>query len=849
MIFNWFTKLFVADDEKRLKAYQPLVDSINSHEPQLKSLSDQELCAKTDEFKQRLAGGETLDALLPEAFAAVREASVRTTGLRHFDVQLLGGIVLHQGKIAEMKTGEGKTLAATLAIYLNALTEKGSHVVTVNDYLAKRDSEWMGPIYRALGLEVGVIQHWMEYEDRKKAYAADVTYGTNNEFGFDFLRDNMAFSIEQCVQRELNYAIIDEVDSILIDEARTPLIISGMVEGSVQSYLKADQIARKLVLGSDFTTDEKTKNAVLSEMGVKKLERVLGIDYLFDIVHMDLAHQIVQSLRAMHLFEKNIDYVIKDGEIIIVDEFTGRMMQGRRYSEGLHQAIEAKEKVEVRNEAQTLASITFQNYFRLFNKLAGMTGTAKTEEAEFWKIYGLEVLVIPTNKPLTRKNHADVIYKNKRAKFKAVVDEISDSYKKGQPLLVGTISIENSELIAQLLKRRGIPHHVLNAKQHEREAEIVARAGQKGMVTISTNMAGRGTDIVLGEGVVDLGGLHVIGTERHESRRIDNQLRGRSGRQGDPGSSKFYVSLEDDLMKLFGSQRISSMMERLGIEEDMPIEHKLISNAIERAQKKVEQYHFGIRKQVLEFDDVMTKQRVTIYGLRRQILEQEDLKQKIFEMMGQVVGSYVDAFLPEKVHCDEWDYAGLVKAVNEIVPVDDLERIKEIDNRGEVKDSILATLKQAYELKEQDVGFAQMREMERIVMLRVIDKAWIEQLHNMDTLREGIGLRGIGGRDPLVEYKIEGYAMFQDMMRGVREEVVGMIYKVQFVSKETEEEQPKRKISYGAVQKSAPVQVESKQIKVGRNDPCPCGSGKKYKKCCLPREDSRGLPKEGSEGE
>lgn len=835
MIFKWITNLIGETDEKKLKKLDPLVSHVNQLESEMQKLSDEELRGKTLIFKKRVAGGESLEDVLPEAFAVVREASVRTTGLRHFDVQLLGGFVLHQGKIAEMKTGEGKTLAATLSIYLNALEGKGSHVITVNDYLAKRDSEWMGPIYRALGLEVGVIQHWMDYEDRKKAYAADVTYGTNNEFGFDYLRDHMSFSIDQCVQRELHYAIVDEVDSILIDEARTPLIISGMVEDSVQGYLRADQIARKLVKGSDLSTDEKTKNSVLTEIGVKKIERMLGIDYLYDVAHMDVAHQIQQSLRALHNFDKNVDYVIKDGEVIIVDEFTGRLMAGRRYSEGLHQAIEAKERVEIRHESQTLATITFQNYFRLYNKLAGMTGTAKTEEAEFWKIYGLEVIVVPTHMPMIREYLPDVVYKNKRAKFKAVGDEIADWHKKKRPLLVGTISIENSELLSQLLKRRGIPHHVLNAKHHEKEAEIVAKAGQPGMVTISTNMAGRGTDIVLGEGVVDLGGLHVIGTERHESRRIDNQLRGRSGRQGDPGSSRFYVSLEDDLMRLFGSGRISGMMDRLGIEEDTPIEHKLITNAIERAQKKVEEYHFGIRKQVLEFDDVMNRQRETIYGLRRRILEGKELKQKIFEMMEQVLEDQINSYLSEKIHPDEWDFEALINSVGEIVPIQGLESIKGIGDRKEIRDSLFSTLKEAYEAREQEVGSDPMREIERLVMLRVIDTAWIDQLHNMDSLREGIGLRGVGGRDPLVEYKIEGYSMFQDMMRGVREEIIGMIFKVQLVGQE--EAQPRqRAVSYGAPPKEAPRAAVRKVVKVGRNDPCPCGSGKKYKKCCLVKE-------------
>ncbi|MDD5383170.1 MAG: preprotein translocase subunit SecA [Candidatus Margulisbacteria bacterium] len=842
MIFSWLSNLVGDSNQKKIKELQPLIAAINAFEPEMKKLSDEELRGKTGYFRKKLAEGATLEDILPEAYAAVREASVRTIGLRHFDVQLIGGIFLHQGRIAEMKTGEGKTLVATLPIYLNALSGKGSHVITVNDYLAKRDSEWMGPIYRALGLEVGVIQHWMEYEDRKKAYAADVTYGTNNEFGFDYLRDNMSIAIDQCVQRQLHYAIVDEVDSILIDEARTPLIISGMVEDSVQGYLKADQIGRRLTRGSDFTTDEKTKNAILTEIGVKKTERMLGVDYLFDIANMDIAHQIIQSLRALHVYEKDVDYVVKEGEVIIVDEFTGRLMQGRRYSEGLHQAIEAKEKVEIQHESQTLATITFQNYFRLYDKLAGMTGTAKTEETEFWKIYKLEVMVVPSHKVMIRTDHSDIIFKNKRAKFKAVVDEIAAQHKVGRPLLVGSISIENSELISEMLRRRGIAHHVLNAKQHEREAEIISKAGQKGTVTISTNMAGRGTDIVLGEGVVDMGGLYVIGTERHESRRIDNQLRGRSGRQGDPGASRFYVSLEDDLMKLFGSQRIAGMMERLGIEEDTPIEHGMISNTIERAQKKVEEYHFGIRKQVLEYDDVMNKQRETIYSLRRRILEGKELKAKILEMMGQVAEDQVNTYLLEKIHPDEWDFDGLIKSVNEIIPIAGLEALKEIGERKEVKNNLLATFQQAYAARENEVGPEIMREIERLVMLRVIDNAWIEQLHNMDNLREGIGLRGIGGRDPLVEYKIEGYTMFQEMMRGAREEIVGMIFKVQLAEPnnrwEPEEARPKVKaVSYGAPAREAPRPVAAaKAIKVGRNDPCPCGSGKKYKKCCLPRE-------------
>jgi preprotein translocase subunit SecA len=636
------------------------------------------------------------------------------------------------------------------------------------------------------------------------------------------------------------------VDSILIDEARTPLIISGMVEESVQEYLQADEITRKLVGSNDFTVDEKTKNAILTELGTKKIEKMLKIDYLFDFSHMGLAQQIIQSLRARHAFEKDVDYVVKDGEVIIVDEFTGRLMNGRRYSDGLHQAIEAKEGVEIREEAQTLATITFQNYFRLYKKLAGMTGTAKTEEAEFWKIYRLEVSMIPTHKTMIRGDYSDIIYKNKRAKFKAVVEEIADWYKKGRPVLVGTISIENSELISQMLKRRGIAHNVLNAKHHEKEAEIVAHAGQKGMITISTNMAGRGTDIVLGEKVVELGGLHIIGTERHESRRIDNQLRGRAGRQGDPGSSRFYVSLEDDLMRLFGSQRISGMMERLGIEEDTPIEHGLISRAIQNAQKKVEQYHFEMRKQVLEFDDVMNRQRETIYSLRRRILEGKELKEKVFEMIEQYISELTDVYLPEKNHVEAWDYDGLCNSLNEIIRIEGMESIKEQKNREEISQNMIESFKRGYDQREKEFGPDTMREIERLVMLRTIDSAWIEQLDNMDSLREGIGLRGYGGRDPLVEYKIEGYTMFQEMMRGVREEIIKMIFKVQLAPKlvdgnwaEEEELLPKKKIiSYGAAPKTVSATVARRSLKVGRNDPCPCGSGKKYKKCCLLKEEA-----------
>ena len=829
MVFRFLANLLGDSNEKRLKALKPLVERINSLEEELKALSDEALAAKTTEFKRRLSNGEPLDGLLAEAFAVVREASVRTTGLRHFDVQLMGGAVLHEGKIAEMATGEGKTLVATLPAYLNSLTGNGTHIVTVNDYLAKRDSEWMGPIYKFLGLTVGLIQHDMDPAERREAYSSDVTYGTNNEFGFDYLRDNMATSIENCSQKKLCYAIVDEVDSILIDEARTPLIISGMIEQTVEGYKRANSVSTKLRKEMDFTVDEKTKNVVLTETGIKKTEKLLGIPALYDVSHMDLAHQIVQSLRAWHLFQKDTDYVIRDGEVVIVDEFTGRLMFGRRYSDGLHQAIEAKESVHIKEESQTLASITFQNYFRMYDKLAGMTGTAKTEEAEFWKIYGLEVMIMPTNKPLIRTNHPDVIYKTEKIKFLKTADEIAEWHKKGRPVLVGTRSIERSEFLSNILKRRGIPHNVLNAKNHEREAEIVANAGQPGAVTISTNMAGRGTDIVLGDGVAEMGGLHVVGTERHESRRIDNQLRGRSGRQGDPGSSKFYVSLQDELMRLFGSERISAVMERLGIEEDMPIEHGLISRAIENAQKKVEQYHFNIRKQVLEFDDVMNKQREAVYSLRRTILEGKDLTDKINEMIEKLVGGLVNLFTPEKMHPDNWDYDGLIKAINEIVRIIGIESIKEVKKGREINDKLVYTFKSAIAEKEKEIGHENMMELRKLVMLQVMDTAWIDQLHNMDSLREGIGLRAYGHRDPLVEYKMEAFNMFNGMMQRVREETISMILRVKLSA---EPEKPKvRSVSYGKPETKS-VKPSQGVKKIGRNDPCPCGSGKKFKKCC-----------------
>lgn len=838
MDLKFIARLLGVSPEKKIQHLHATVEKINSLEDSMKRLTDEELSAKTAYFRQLLSNGSSLDDILPEAFAAVREASVRTIGLRHFDVQLLGGAVLHNGKIAEMKTGEGKTLAATLPLYLNALDGKGCHLVTVNDYLAKRDSEWMGPIYRFLGLTVGTVLNDMGYQQKKEAYSCDITYGTNNEFGFDYLRDNMATSIDQCVQRGMNYAIVDEVDNILIDEARTPLIISGMLDEDIQQYFRADQIARKLQKVSDFTTDEKTKNAVLTEAGIKKVEKLLNLSSLYDIENMDLAHSITASLKAHHLFNRDIDYIIKDGEIIIVDEFTGRLMTGRRYSEGLHQAIEAKEAVKIRSESQTLATITFQNYFRLYNKLAGMTGTAMTEEAEFGKIYKLEVVEIPTHKNMIRKDFSDVIYKSKKEKFTAIANEIVELHKTGHPVLVGTISIENSELLSGILKRRGTPHHVLNAKYHEKEAEIIAKAGQKGAVTIATNMAGRGTDIVLGDGVAGFGGLRIIGSERHESRRIDNQLRGRSGRQGDPGSSRFYVSLEDDLMRMFGSDRIKGIMERLGMEEGTPIEHNLISKAIENAQRKVEQYHFSIRKQILEYDDVMNKQREAIYSLRRRILEGADLKDKILEMTGYISDYLVQAYTSPKMRVENWDLDALKKEISEIIPVDanalDPGPFKKQEELAKnIKDILIA----GYEHRTKEMGELNMAELQRYVMLKVLDDSWIDQLHNMDALQEGIGLRAYGQRDPLIEYKVEAFSMFQEMMNGARKEILSLLFKLQLVHNVEPVKQKAKAITYGPAQNSKQAPTAN-ALKPGRNDPCPCGSGKKYKKCCGKSEDA-----------
>ncbi len=839
-------KKFFDPNKKEVQRLLPLTEEVEKLRQKMHALSDEELAAQTPRFRQRLEAGETLDQLLPEAFAAVREAARRTLRMEHFPEQIMGGIVLHQGKIAEMKTGEGKTLVATLPVYLNALTGRGVHVVTVNDYLAKRDSEWMGQIYRFLGLSVGVIVHGLDFQQRKEAYAADVTYGTNNEFGFDYLRDNMVFQQEQMVQRHLSYAIVDEVDSILIDEARTPLIISGPAEESTEEYYRFAKLIPKLKAEEDYTVDEKAHSAVLTEAGVAKMEKWVGVDNLFEGEHVELTHYLNQALRAYTLMKRDRDYVVKDDQVIIVDEFTGRLMFGRRYSDGLHQAIEAKEGVKIERESQTLASITFQNYFRMYDKLAGMTGTAATEEEEFRKIYGLEVVVLPTHKPMIRQDFQDKIYKKEQIKFQAVVQEIKECYQKGQPVLVGTISIEKSERLHKLLSQEGIPHEVLNAKNHEREAEIIAQAGQHKSVTIATNMAGRGTDIVLGEGVVELGGLHIIGTERHESRRIDNQLRGRAGRQGDPGSSRFYVSLEDDLMRLFGSERISSYMERLGWEEDQPIEHKYISRAIENSQKKVEAYNFDLRKQVLEYDNVMNKQREVIYRQRRMVLEGENLADSIAEMIKEASQRIIHQYCDSSIHPEEWDLHTLLTQLDQLVARDYFaskqEEYLELQSAEAIEEELLSEIEKLYKQKESELGESNLREIERYILLQVVDKKWMEHLRDMDELREGIGLRAYGQRNPLQEYQIEAYNMFGDMIASIGDEVSRYLFRVQLVP----EKKQKRELTNLSTNRTpggstgvmamaaerehnlAPRHVQ----KVGRNDPCPCGSGKKYKKCC-----------------
>ncbi|MDD5456725.1 MAG: preprotein translocase subunit SecA [Candidatus Margulisbacteria bacterium] len=839
-MFNIVRKIFFGlTAQERIKTYSKTVKLINSLEERYASLSDTDLAAQTGIFRERLKKGETLEAILPEAFAVVRETSKRVLKMRHFDVQLIGGMVLHEGNISEMKTGEGKTLVATLPAYLNALTGKGVFIVTVNDYLARRDSEWMGTIYKFLGLTVGLIQNMMDTEIRKQSYSCDIIYGTNNEFGFDYLRDNMASDLSQCVQRNLHYAIVDEVDSILIDEARTPLIISGVVDENTDKYKEQAIIAKRMKKEEHFTIDEKNKNIVLTEAGMDFAEKAMHIGHLYDIENMDKAHMLVQSLKAIHLFRRDVDYIVKDNEVIIVDEFTGRLMNGRRYSDGLHQAIEAVENLKIQQESQTLATITLQNYFRMFEKLAGMTGTALTEAAEFDKIYGLEVIEIPTNQPIIRTDAADAVYKSRMGKFRAVVKEIAELNKKGRPVLVGTISIEVSELLSKMLKQKNVPHNVLNAKYHEREAEIIAKAGQRGAVTIATNMAGRGTDIVLGEGIAQMGGLCVIGTERHESRRIDNQLRGRCGRQGDPGYTKFYVSLEDELMRLFGSDRIIKIMESLGFDDETPIEHKMISSSIERAQKKVEMYHFNIRKQLLEYDDVMNKQRDIIYKQRRRILEQKQLIEKYDEIIEYQIQFIFNNYYPESIKSRDVDWAELIREIKQLVPAE--YDYKKYSERNLILDYILKTAREYFRQYISRFSPSDILTVSRLIYLHTLDMRWIEHLKNMDLLRDGIGLRAYAQKDPLLEYKREGYDMFQDMMNAVEQEVIGSIYKVQIISDEEAEKLAAKQESYKVTSYQAadlsgdqPSQqpVVNTKDKVGRNDLCPCGSGKKYKKCC-----------------
>lgn len=842
MIGTLLTKVFGTKHDREIKKIQPLVEQINGFEPDIKKLSDDELKAKTPYFKEEFANGRSLDDILPEAFAVVREASRRVLDMRHFDEQLIGGVVLHQGKIAEMKTGEGKTLVATLPVYLNALTGKGVHVVTVNDYLATRDSGWMGKIYNFLGLDVGVIIHDLDEQERKNAYNADVTYGTNNEFGFDFLRDNMKYALEDMVQRDFHYAIVDEVDSILIDEARTPLIISGPSDESTELYYKVNQIA-PFLKEEHYTVDEKARTVMLTEEGVAKCERLLGVENLYDPSNTELLHHVQQALKAHVLFKNDVDYIVKDGQVIIVDEFTGRIMPGRRYSDGLHQALEAKEGVKIESENQTLASITFQNFFRMYEKLAGMTGTADTEAAEFKKIYNLDVVVIPTHQPMIRKDHPDLVFRTVDEKFRAAAKEIKELNRQGRPVLVGTTSVENSEQLSGLLKKMRVPHEVLNAKHHEREAEIVAHAGEQGRVTIATNMAGRGTDIVLGEDVADRGGLHILGTERHESRRIDNQLRGRSGRQGDAGSSRFYLSLEDDLLRIFGSDKISGLMNKMGMQEGEPIEHSMLSKAIENAQRKVEGHNFEIRKHLLEYDDVMNKQREVIYSLRKQIMAGENLREEIYTYIEEVAEQLSQIHADEKTMPEDWDWKKLGELLRGRFATDwDHESMEELpETPRELKEAIEAKIRETYEKQVARFGPEEMVMAERFIMLQNLDNLWKDHLLSMDHLREGIGLRGYGQKDPLNEYKKEGYDMFLAMVERFREETVSIMLRVRPMSpSEVEELEERRRsrqqrelqMSHGDDGKTKPRPIKRKNKKVGRNAPCPCGSGKKYKKCC-----------------
>ena len=886
-------KILGDSNEKEIKRLAKTVQKIEDLEPSIKALSDGDLRAKTDVFKARLENGESPEDILPEAFGCVREASRRVLGMRHFNVQLIGGIVLHQGRIAEMKTGEGKTLVATLPAYLNALSAKGVHIITVNDYLARRDSEWMGKIYRFLGLSVGLIVHGLKNEQRRESYFSDITYGTNNEFGFDYLRDNMVIYKEDMVQRELNYAIVDEVDSILIDEARTPLIISGAGEKSTELYSDVDKFVNRLKTEQDYELDEKARTVHLTEGGVSRSESHFGVTNLASPENITLVHHINQALKAHALMKRDRDYVVKDGQVIIVDEFTGRLMMGRRYSDGLHQAIEAKENVKVERESKTLATITFQNYFRMYKKLSGMTGTAKTEEEEFKSIYGLDVVVIPTDRPMIRKDNNDLIYTTVKGKFNAVTDEIAQKHTLGQPVLVGTVSIENSEIISDMLQIKGIPHQVLNAKFHEKEAEIVAQAGRFKGVTIATNMAGRGTDILLGgnpeflskqemrtskdfdvdilkkaesygetddarvlaarsefkkrfeehtqriiqerKKIIEQGGLHIIGTERHESRRIDNQLRGRSGRQGDPGSSRFYISLEDDLMRLFGSDKIKSLVERLGMDDTVPIEYGLLSKQIEQAQKKVEGRNFNIRKHVLQYDDVMNVQRGIIYSQRKKVLEGEDVRDAIMDMVTTVIDSSIAIYCSEGKHPEQWDIQGLFEHLERMflpkgeVKISD-EEVLDLTKES-LKELLIEAAQSSYRKVEEINGVERMREVERVVLLRVVDQKWMDHIDAMDQLRQGIGLRAYGQRDPVVEYKVEGFDMFEEMIRNIQEETIAILYRIRVTENVPKREKVAEPVeaSHGHVEKKPVVKGQ----KIGRNDPCPCGSGKKYKKCCM----------------
>ena len=848
MVLGLLKKVFGTRNDREVKRIQVLVDHINLLESSISELSDDQLQAKTGEFKDKLKKGMALDDILPEAFAVVRETGIRTLKMRHFDAQLIGGVVLHEGKIAEMKTGEGKTLAATLPIYLNSLEGKGSHVVTVNDYLAKRDSDWMGTIYEFLGLTVGRVYHDMPEEERREAYSCDVTYGTNNEFGFDYLRDNMKFSTEQFVQRELNFAIVDEVDSILIDEARTPLIISGPSEESTLKYNEACKVIPKLRKEKDFDIDEKAKTAALNDEGIGTVEKILGVENLYDPKNIEILHCVQQALKAHALFKNEVDYVVNDGEVVIIDEFTGRMMPGRRYSDGLHQALEAKEGVNIENENQTLASITFQNYFRMYDKLSGMTGTADTEAEEFSSIYKLEVIVIPTNKNMVRDDCSDLIYRTEQEKFDALIEEIRDCNKSGQPVLVGTISIEKSEQLSHHLKKHGIKHNVLNAKHHEKEAEIIAQAGQCKAVTLATNMAGRGTDIVLGEGVSELGGLHITGTERHESRRIDNQLRGRSGRQGDPGSSRFYLSLEDDLMRIFGSEKISGIMEKLGMEKGQPIEHPMVSKAVANAQKKVEAHNFDIRKHLLEYDDVMNKQREVFYGLRREILNNKNHREMLLEMAEELVDELLNDIASEKIYPEEWDIQALddylmrqfsvqIKKQEEALVIGDGRHI-DLENcdREKLHNAVMDSVECCYATKEKGIDPNMMRQLEKMIMLQFVDNLWKDHLLGMDHLKDGVGLRGYAQKNPLTEYKKEGFEMFSKMMHQIREGVTEYLFKVQIEEGSeypAEQNQSKKLVEHRGVssEESKQPTVRRDYKKVGRNDPCHCGSGKKFKKC------------------